>query len=238
MGLFDLPAPLFGAIDNALASVLPPIARLVVWAALAGAGTLALYRLLSPQRRIGDAKRAARQARARLNAFDGELAEAGPLIRDQFATAFRHLVLVVPGTLLSILPLLALLVWLDGSYARDYPPAGEAPAVATEPASYTSEWTGQGAGSHLRVHDGQALLADLAISMPVPVIEQRHWWNALVANPLGYLPENGTLQRVEIALPEREYLTVGPGWMRTWLAVFFPVMFVVSLLIFRWAKIQ
>ena len=109
MALFDLPAPLFATLDAGLATVLPAVARLAVWAALAGVGTLFLYKWLSPQGRIGEAKRAAREARRALNGFDGEFGDAGPLIRDQFVTAFRHLGLVVIPTLISILPLLALL---------------------------------------------------------------------------------------------------------------------------------
>ncbi|MDW5375455.1 hypothetical protein R6258_00855 [Halomonas sp. HP20-15] len=239
MGLFDLPGPLFAAIDRAMAMALSPAWRLACWAALAGAGTLMLYKLMSPQQRIGQAKRAAREARQRLNAFDGELSEAGPLIRAQFVAAFRHLGLVIPGTLLSILPLLALLVWLDGHYARSYPVASEAPVVTTSPRHLESRWVKLGdEPPRVQVSRGGELLAEVLVSSPVPIVEHRHWWNWLFANPLGYLPADSGIERIEIAFPEREYLAYGPGWMRSWLTIFFPVMLVVSLLMFRWAKVQ
>ncbi|WP_136067766.1 hypothetical protein [Modicisalibacter radicis] len=238
MGLFDLPGPFFGAIDAAMAMALPAGWRLACWAALAGAGTLMLYKVMSPQQRIGRAKRAAREARQRLNAFEGELGDAGPLIRAQFVAAFRHLGLVLPGTLLSILPLLALLVWLDGHYARDYPAAGEVPSVTASPGRLESRWLTDGEVPRVQVRQGEALLADVLVSSPVPVVERRHWWNWLIANPLGYLPADSGVERIEIALPEQEYLAHGPGWMRSWLTIFFPVMFIVSLLMFRWAKVQ
>lgn len=239
MGLFDLPGPLFTAIDRAMATALSPGWRLACWAALAGAGMLMLYKLLSPQQRIGQAKRVAREARQRLNAFDGELSDAGPLIRAQFVAAFRHLGLVMPGTLLSILPLLTLLVWLDGHYARSYPAADEVPVVKTSPAQLEARWLVAGDGvPRVQVRQGEALLAELAVSSPVPVVERRHWWNWLFANPLGYLPADSGVDRIEIAFPEREYLAYGPAWMRSWLIIFFPVMLGVSLLMFRWANVQ
>lgn len=156
MGILDLPAPLFASLDQFMAIGLLATIRLVIWGVIGGVVTMGLYRLLSPQAKIGRAKRAARAARRRLYEFDGEFADAGPLLRDQFVAAFKHIALVVPATLLAMFPLLALLVWLDATY-------------------------GQGSAS---------------------------------------------------------YLPVGPEWARSWMMVFFPVMMLVSLLIYRWARIE
>lgn len=238
MGLLDLPAPLFAAIDSGMAVVLPATLRLVAWGALAAVGTVMLYRLLSPQARIGQAKREAREARQRLSAFDGELSDAGPLIRRQFSAAFHHLGLVILPTLVSILPLLTLLIWLDTAYGRDYPPASEAPAMRAVPESLSTEWIASDGLPHVRVSDGEPVEVEIAMTVPVPVIEQRRWWNWLVANPLGYLPEDSGVERVEIGLPERTYLPFGPAWMRSWPALFLPVMLIVSLITYRWAKIE
>lgn len=156
MELFDLPAPLFDGLDQLMAMWLPVIIRLTIWGAIGGAVTVGLYRLFSPQVKIGGAKHAAQIARRRLYEFDGELADAAPLIRDQFITTFKHIGLVLPATLAAMLPMLALLVWLEASYT---------------------------------------------------------YGNA-------------------------SYLPVGPEWARSWMMVFFPVMMVVSVLIYRWAGIK
>ncbi len=79
---------------------------------------------------------------------------------------------------------------------------------------------------------------DYALTMPIPVIEQRRWWNWLVGNPLGYLPDGDRVERVEIGLPERAYLPFGPPWMRSWLALLLPTMILVSLTTYRLARIQ
>lgn len=237
MGLFDLPAPLFSALDQAMSAFMPPIARIVVWAILAGAVTITLYRFLSPQKRIGHAKREAKQARRNLNQFDGELTDAGPLIRAQFLSAFKHIGLVVPGTLISILPLLCLLIWLDTHYSRGYPSAENTPEIHVQPAALTAEWE-NGDIPHIRIFDADELLTDIALTSPVPVIEKRRWWNLLVGNPLGYLPDGGEIERIRVELPEKAYLTVGPGWLHSWPIIFLPVMFATSLLIYRLAGIE
>lgn len=237
MGLLNVPAPIFSAIDQVMSGFVPPIGRLMIWAMLAGAITITLYRFLSPQARIGRAKREARLARRHLNEFDGELADAGPLIRAQFLSAFKHIGLVVPGTLLSILPLLCLLVWLDAHYSHGYPPAGNAPEISVQPGTLSTEWE-SGDIPHVRVFGDGEFLLDVALTSPVPVIEKRHWWNQLAGNPLGYLPDGSEVERIQIALPEKSYLTVGPDWLRSWPVIFLPVMFTITLLIYRLAGIE
>lgn len=156
MGVLDLPAPLFASLDQFMAIGLLATLRLIIWGVIGGVVTMGLYRLFSPQAKIGHVKRAARAARRRLYEFDGELADAGPLLRDQFVAAFKHIALVVPATFLAMFPLLALLVWLDSTYGQ---------------------------------------------------------------SGVSYLP-------------------VGPEWARSWMVVFFPVMMLVSFVIFRWARIE
>jgi hypothetical protein len=51
------------------------------------------------------------------------------------------------------------------------------------------------------------------------------------------LPEQGPLERVTIALPELQYLSVGPDWLRSWAAVALTALVIASLLIMRIARI-
>ena len=39
------------------------------------------------------------------------------------------------------------------------------------------------------------------LSAPVPTIHKRQWWNALVGNPLGYLPDSSRLEGIELVCP-------------------------------------
>src|SRR3546814_11298946 len=80
MGILDLPAPIFGVIESAVAGHVPPLLRLGLWAALGAVASIELYRLLSPQRRINAAMERLRQAQHALAGFDGEFNEATPLM--------------------------------------------------------------------------------------------------------------------------------------------------------------
>ena len=76
------------------------------------------------------------------------------------------------------------------------------------------------------------------LSAPVPTIHKRQWWNALVGNPIGYLPDTSRLEWIELALPQKEYLTVGPAWLRAWYVVFLGALLAVSLAIKVAARIE
>lgn len=244
MGLFDLPAPLFNLLDSAMATVMPATLRLIVWALVAAVGTMLLYKLFSPQARIGQAKQDARAARRRLNEFDGDFGDAGPLIRAQFTTAFRQLGLVVPGTLLAILPLLCLLLWAETHYGQALPEAGQAPVITTQPEGFATTWDDSTQPPHLHVASDNASaqpsgeIADITMTAPVGIVTKKPWWHWLAANPIGYLPDSAPLEQVRIALPEQHYLGFGPGWMRSWLAIFMPVMFLVSLAMYKGMRIE
>ncbi len=241
-GLLDLPAPLFNGFDAALAIALPPIARLVVWALIGAAGSMLLYYLLTPQRRIGEAKQEAADARRRLNTFDGAFADAGPLIRDQFKTSFRHIGLVLPGTLLASLPVLCMLVWLETAFGHAYPPPNQAPAIITQPASVPTRWVEPGEPGvppQVQVLDsGNDVIAAFELHVPVSIIHERQWWNWLIGNPVGYLRDEGPVNQIHIELPSKRYLAFGPPWIQSWLAVFLPVLVITSLLIHRFSRIK
>jgi hypothetical protein len=235
MGLLDLPAPLFDFVDRSLLGALPPLLRLILWAIAGAAVSLALYRLLSPQRRIAQAKAAALDARRRLNAHDGDLETALPLMRQSMKAALRHVALVFPAAIVASLPVLALLIWLDAAYGYQLPQDRQAPAVSVAPGTYSGQWQPNGS-VEVRDQTGSEV-ARLTLAEPVTHIEKRQWWNVLVGNPAGYLPEQGPIDSIAIALPERQYLPIGPDWLRSWAAVALTALVIASLLIMRIARI-
>ncbi|HET6161638.1 MAG TPA: hypothetical protein VFE34_25080 [Dongiaceae bacterium] len=239
MGLLDLPAPLFDLMDRSLLGLLPPLARLVLWAILGAILSLLIYRWLSPQRRIAEVKAAAQNARHRLNAHDGDLESALPLMRQSMALALRQLGLVLPAALIASLPVIALLVWLDGAYGHQLPDGRQTPPVVTvEPPSYSAQWQPSGTGGQIELREqGGAQVARLTLAAPVTRIEKRHWWNLILGNPAGYLPEQSPIDSVTIALPEHQYLPVGPEWLRSWFTVALTALFITSIFIMRIARI-
>lgn len=239
MGLLDSPAPLFDFVDRSVLSALPPLARLIVWAILAAVASILVYRFLSPQAKIAETKAAAAAARRRLNAHKGDFESAMPLMRSSLGLASLQVLLVLPGALIGSLPVLSLLVWLDGAYARDFPAERAMPAVQVSPAgNYAGNWRGDETGGRVEIVDAEGReVAELSLEKPVPQIERRYWWNTFIGNPAGYLPDTGPIERVTIALPEREYLPVGPSWARSWLGIVLPVLLVSSVVFLRVARI-
>ena len=237
MGLLDLPAPLFDLVDNRLQGILPPVVRLVLWAVVAAIASLAIYRWLSPQRRIAEIKAAALDARRRLNAHDGDFDTALPLMRRSIALSLRHVGLALPAVLVASLPVLALLVWLEGAYGYSFP-IGHAPTVTVEPQGFTAAWRATESGGEIALTDGQgAEVAQLTVDKPITRVEKRQWWNVLIGNPAGYLPAEAPVDGVTIALPERQYLPVGPAWLRSWLVVALAALLITSLAFMRIARI-
>jgi hypothetical protein len=234
-GIFDIPAPLLTWADVALGHVLPDRARLVLWAVLAGTASMALYWLVSPQRKLESARRATAEARQALAAYDGAFDGIWPIMGRSLSTSFRHLGLALGPALVGSLPVLVLMGWMAGHYGYELPAAGEKVRVYGEPADralvwpdgirvdgegpWTLSWPGADQAVRLTDASGQTMLT-LPLSRPVPVIHKRAWWNMFFANPLGSLPENAPVDLIGVEMRTKIFLPFGPGWMRGWEAPF------------------
>jgi hypothetical protein len=60
----------------------------------------------------------------------------------------------------------------------------------------------------------------------------------LLGNPAGYLPDHGPLERIDLEIPAKEYLPVGPAWLKAWYVLFFGVLLIASLAIKVSARIE
>jgi hypothetical protein len=232
VGALDLPAPFFAFADRVLGEFLPPWSRLIVWGLAAGFTSTWLYRSFSHQDRIAAVKTEAAQAQAALLAYDGDFNGALPLIGRSLRLSMRHLLLTGGPALAAGLPVLLLFVWLSNAYGYREPAAGAAVTVRIEPANTQVKWypaaesAGHGgtwriawpaAGQQYRLSDAAGhLLVTLPLRAPIPEVQKFVWWNVLLGNPAGYLPAGARVRSVEVAYPAREFLHVGPEWLRGW----------------------
>jgi hypothetical protein len=241
MGLFDLPAPLFSIPTALLSGLLPPVVLIVLWGVVGGVVGVELYRLLSPQQRLTILKTDLRSAQERLSGYDGDLAGAWPLMGRLLRLAFGRFALVLPAAILSSLPVLALIVWLDTVYSRSLPSAGQPVAATTSSADFEAHWTSASSNEvpHIVVTDraGQTV-ADVAVRAPVDRIEKRRWWNFLFGNPLGYLPEEAAFDHVDLALPRQELIDIGPRWLRGWEPIFFAALLLCAIPFSLFRRVQ
>ncbi len=231
MGLLDLPAPLLAWADLQLARVAPETARLLLWATASAILSMLLYWALSPQRRLALLAEEERALRDRLSDPSAEMSagigSAGRLMR----LALLRLGLVLLPACAATLPVISVMVWLQAHYAYELPAANAEVPVRVEPEAGAGRFVA-GDPARIEIRDGQGgLVQSVALGAPVPIVHKRVWWNALIGNPLGYLPDGSSIDRIEIDLPEKRYLSVGPNWMRNWETLFVAALLAGSLAI-------
>jgi len=242
MGLLDIPAPLFAAADGLL-GFLPVLLRLLFWAVATSCLSMGLYWLVSAQDKIEVAKKRAIAARKKMSSYDGvEFDEMLPLAMDSLAASGKHVLIVMLPAMLSSLPALSLIVWVSGQFSYQLPEVGEQIAITSTPAlavtnlatdpndpeTQTATWPS--ADNPVALIDQAGIeLTSLPLPASVPIVHQRAWWNSLIGNPNGYLPEQSDIQAVEFAIPRQKYLSIGPVWAHGWEIPYFLVLLLCSL---------
>ncbi len=134
-GFFDLPAPLFDAIDRTLALALPDVARVLVYAVIAAWLSMWLYARVSPQRRLHAVRRALRRSQRRMLDDDIEFSELMRRSRHSLCLGGRQVWMILGPSLLVALPLLFLLCWMSNRFDARLPPTGTAISVCTTPST-------------------------------------------------------------------------------------------------------
>lgn len=230
LGFFDLPEPLLKRADDLITSVVPVPLSIALWAVLGGIVCLELYRVVSPQERITRIKKDARAAQEELAAYDGEMEGAWPLMKSMLGLSLKRVGIVIPATLLAAYPVIALLVWMSSAYGHVFPARGEEVAVHVAP-PFHGQLLNDGAEQPRLQASGPSgnVLLEVPLAAAVPVVHKRKWWNWLMGNPAGYLPDDAPIDEIRADLPKRQLHSAGPSWMRGWEAIFLPVLFVAAL---------
>lgn len=230
MGVFDLLDPILYAADARLAGALPPLARLAVWGAAGALVSTGLYWLLSPQAMIVDLKRRIRDAQRALDAHEGELREAWPLMRRSLALALRQVAVILGPAVAASLPLLFLLAWLHAAYGYRFPVPVASARLGVVPATLQARWVTGAPRPRIVVDDSNGQrVADVVMRVPLPEVGRHRWWNAFFGDPNGYLPARGAADAVTVDVLPTTYLGWGPRWIRGWEAPFLCVLLAVSL---------
>jgi hypothetical protein len=236
MGLFDLAAPVLAAIDHAIANLIPGGIRLALWGVLSGWLTMLLYRRFSRQEAIAELKTAQKKQQEDITRFEGEFNELMPMVKQAFSLGFRQLGLSFGPAVLATIPILFIVAWVATNFVYSAPVSGENIFVSAQPESGQLRWSGNAnakiddsgwsiqwpePGQSITLENNGAGLLSLSDEQLHAVIHKRRWWNLLFGNPAGYLPEDQPVDIVRVDLPQRQYLSFGPEWMRGWMFLFF-----------------
>lgn len=241
-GLLNLGYPVFGTVDGWLAVLLPAWLRLAFWGALSGAAAMALYAALSSQERLHALKQRGAELRAAV-ARTEDAGEAARLAFQNVKLSFRFLGAVLGPAFLSGIPVLFVLAWVAATYSYAMPAPDQAVPLTVDPPSAVVSVAPAAASDGLAVAwpgpDGEITLEDgggVAVVVPanelsLGIVHKRRWWNWLLGNEAGYLPDAGQADSVMFAMPEYEVLALGPWWMRGWAFTYFVSLLIVSLVI-------
>ena len=235
MGLFDLPAPLYNAIQQLLDG-LPPLLQLSLWAVLTGIVSMACYWFFSNQGKVTGAKEAALAARKALNAYEGhEFSEMWALVGATLRTSGKHFWIVLGPALLGSLPALTLIVWVSNQFGYQMPQAGDTLSITIETeagdtASLALVYPAADATLPVTAADGEELTT-LPLQAAIPVIHKKLWWNTLIANQAGYLDDSSTVAAIRPDLTPQHFISIGPEWARHWELTYFLLLIISSLAI-------
>ncbi|MFO0030179.1 MAG: hypothetical protein ACK558_15270 [Pseudomonadota bacterium] len=236
-GLFDLPAPVLGALDAWLAPFAGDGLRLLGWAAAGGASSIALHAWAADRRALDAVRAALRATHRALAAYDGDPNGLRALASEAMRLSARQLRLNLRPAIVAALPLMFLLPWISNQFGMARPAAGESVMVCVEPIEAASTIRGDcvatgpaSAAGCLQIawpagsatlEDAQArTLARLPAASVSGVVHPPSAWDWLVANPAGTLPMDSPVRRLSLALRPREHFSVGPAWLRGWEAAF------------------
>jgi hypothetical protein len=235
--------PFFDGLDALLATVLPPLVRLIIYGAVSGAVTMLVYGLVSNQEAIRRQKVRIQAIRDELKVAQDDFARTMQLSRQNLGAALRLLGLSAWPAVVASLPVLVMILWLSMRWSQPMPEAGtvvpisHTPSTATlavEPPNVLTDnavrWPPVDAPATLQGDEG-ALYAGLGAKPPASTLHKRTWWNALLDNPAGYLPDDANVEEINFALPQREVLHFGPGWIRGFELTYFATVILVSLLL-------
>lgn len=253
-GLFDLAAPLFDLIDRGLAMLLPTLARVLLYAALAAWLGMWMYARLSPQRRLQRLRRRMRASQRLMLDDDIDFSELLRRSTHSLRLGGAQVWMTLWPSLLVAVPLLFLLSWMSNRFDTVQPVPGAAVSICVVPVSAIAELQASGlhwidaadnpgcrqltwpqGDAHGVLLENDHELVAVPLQHPTAVIHQRRWWNRAFGNPLGYLPVGSSIDQIHFDLRPLEILPWGPGWLRGWIAPFLVVMTALSLwLRWRW----
>jgi hypothetical protein len=250
MGIANRAFPFFAAIDDVFAKSCSPTVSLVIWGILGGVVSMFLYRALSPQDRIAQCKTELASLRRKLSGFEGEFAQILPLLRNQLSLSLNHVSLTVWPACVASIPMLFLLAWLSVERSYTSPLPETSVVVETYPTIVEMTWSAKneslGAGkwrliwppidrvvAHAEGGDERIVIPN---GLSMPSVHKHQWWNALIGNPAGYIPDSTSIDRLYFKLTPAQYLGFGPAWMRGWEFTFFSALLLTSIvmkLVFR-----
>lgn len=239
-GLFGILDPVLHAADGVMA-FLPPLGRLLVWGLIAGVLSILLYRAVSPQARLRKLSEETTAARAELKSMQPHDAGYAGLIMRSLMVSLRRLGVSFFPALVSALPVLLMVVFLDTRYGLTKPEPGELVAVLTENgediamdrgqqlrAGWVFAWPGRDEVVQVRDAAGSEILAITSDTRP-GLASKGGLLRFLFGAPAGGLPGHSTVDSLVIETTPRDFVQRNVIFPFQWTIPYFLAVILASL---------
>lgn len=237
MGLFDLLTPALMLVDQFLENFLPITALLIFWGLVSALLGVLVFKLTCRFDRLTTIKQQLADAQQTMIDHEGEFSELLPLAWKTIKLSLTRLRITVFPALLSVFAVLFVLVFLSNRYDAMEPEAGAeitySISATEDPWYWENPSTGDRSQTLVWPTEGQTLIltngTEQVLSAPfkpVSIIHQKQWWNSLIANPSGYLPDDSAIDEVTFEFDAVDT----PAWMDDYLGGWFWFYMLVTLI--------
>ena len=242
MGLFDLPANIFTWLDANTLAWASPLFKIIIWGAIGGIISMLLYSFISQQQRMAAIKKEIANVRSEIDKFEGEFSEVLPLILNSLKLSFQQIGITLIPAIVASFPALCLIVWISNNYGYEKPEPNQEITITAFPNTEAISSAGNNLQNQqviywpnnqmiVELSDSTQKIAEITTGKLSSVIHKKLWWNKLIANPAGYIPEESPIERIDIHINKKRYLNIGASWMQSWEFTFFLAMIISSLAI-------
>ncbi len=232
-------------VDGWLAG-LPLSVRLSILGALAGILSITIYAKLSPQASIAKLKKKTRSLQREMLNVDLEFVDFWRLSKENLKTSLRLFTTVLGPALVSALPVIFLVIWINTCLAYEAPPTPSDLVVTTEQGNIELQMiidTNLDEISQKEIHDHNlansqkiVVMADemviysgTPLSPPTPVIHKRRCWNVLLESPAGYVVEDAPIDSIMLNVSKKQIIKWMPNWATGWEVPFFTFVLIAAL---------
>lgn len=245
--MLNLFFPIFDLINNWISIILPFTVQNLFWGLIAGGLAFLIYWFLSNQKKITRVKEEMKEVRNKMFDDDlGEKSEYNKLAKQNLLLSFKLLGKIFFPAIISILPVIIIALWYDGSHSFRFPEDGESILIHTipqaemliikvednqfEPFQLSSIIQSNNKNDKISIFaDGELIYNNFLFKNPIPYVTRENWWNLLIRSPIGYISEDSSFDAIAIDYPDKIVFPNMPKFLNGWELLFFVGIFISAL---------
>ena len=219
-GLINYLFPVFAFIDSGLVGIgITDGPRILMWGMASGIMAMLTYLIVSNQGKVRQQKVRIREVRDKMSKIEEEGGDFNDVLKlslEHLKAAFSLIGKVLGPSLLSSIPVLFILLYVNANYHYDYTSNkglleievfSGSHQIEIEPASLVIRDNKDklfvaldSAAEVVSVMDSDREIR-LPLNPPSALIHKKQWWNFIIGNEAGYLPAGGVVDKIYLHYP-------------------------------------